>query len=187
MIAVTVIVQTCSLAPVLNVPEKLSCIRLFKVFMANCSLALWLWRVHLVLDFEGQSSPRWTPCQQPTPWSTPSPRAALQGSTTTSSPPQSHIELQKIINLWTLKWTKINLKVCKRNLDDQMYQCIILCREFYLISKQICIWDIRLLKDTSVLIQYFFILFKDLFKTPYFPPLKYFLLKRKGSLSKNLS
>ena len=121
MIAVTVIVQTCSLAPVLNVPEKLSCIRLFKVFMANCSLALWLWRVHFVLDFEGQSSPRWTPCQQPTPWSTPSPRAALLGSTMISSPPQNHIELRKIIKLWALNWTKINLKVCKRNLDDQMY------------------------------------------------------------------
>ena len=76
---------------------------------------------HFVFDFEGQSSPRWTPCRQPTPWSTPSPRAALQGSTMISSPPQNHIELRKIIKLWTLKWTKINLKVCRRNLDDQMY------------------------------------------------------------------
>ena len=68
-----------------------------------------------------------------------------------------------------------------------MIKCIIICKEIDLISNQFCIWDIRLLKDTSVLIQYFFILFKDLFKTPYFPPLKYFLLKRKGYLSKNLS
>ena len=47
-----------------------------------------------------------------------------------------------------------------------MIKCIIICKELDLNLEQFCIWDIWPLKDTSVLIQYFSILLKDLFKTP---------------------